>query len=96
MTLTDNANNHIVSDGLAATLTNSNTISGAGTIGDTHLTLVNNGIIDATGTHTLTIDTGINISTSARSLTSAVSRSPTMLEASWRPRPAARCKSTTL
>ena len=65
VTLTDNTHNSIVSDGLAATLTNFNTISGAGTIGDTHLTLVNNGIIDATGTHTLTIDTGINISTSA-------------------------------
>ena len=41
MTLTDNTHNAIVSDGLAATLTNSNTITGAGTIGDTLLTLVN-------------------------------------------------------
>ncbi len=65
MTLTDNINNFIVSDGLAATLTNSNTITGAGTIGDTLLTLVNNGTIDATGTHALIIDTGINTPTGA-------------------------------
>ena len=33
-----NGDGQIVSDGSAATLTNSNTISGAGTIGDSHLT----------------------------------------------------------
>ncbi|MGB9117736.1 beta strand repeat-containing protein, partial [Bradyrhizobium sp.] len=65
VTLTDNTHNMIVSDGLAATLTNSDTITGAGTIGDALLTLVNNGTIDATGTHLLTIDTGINTPTSA-------------------------------
>jgi hypothetical protein len=43
VTLTDNTNNIIVSDGSAATLTNSNIIAGAGTIGDTILTLVNSG-----------------------------------------------------
>jgi hypothetical protein len=63
VTLTDNTNNIIVSDGSAATLTNSNTVSGAGTIGDTNLTLVNDGTIVATGTHALTIDTGINTAT---------------------------------
>ncbi|MGZ5873049.1 MAG: beta strand repeat-containing protein, partial [Bradyrhizobium sp.] len=64
VTLTDNTHNMIVSDGLAATLANSETITGAGTIGDPLLTLVNSGTIDATGTHTLTIDTGINTITS--------------------------------
>ena len=63
VTLTDNTNNIIVSDGSAATLTNSNTVAGAGTIGDTNLTLVNDGTIVATGTHALTIDTGINTAT---------------------------------
>ena len=65
VTLTDNAHNAIVSDGSAATLTNSNMITGAGTIGDTLLTLVNDGTIDATGTNSLTIDTGVNAATSA-------------------------------
>ena len=65
VTLTDTAQNIIVSDGSAATLTNSNMITGAGTIGDDHLTLVNDGTIDATGTHLLTIDTGINTATNA-------------------------------
>ncbi len=60
VTLTDDTQNAIVSDGLAAQLTNSDTISGAGKIGDTLLTLVNDGTIDATGTHPLTIDTGMN------------------------------------
>ncbi len=55
VTLTDNTHNAIVSGGSAATLTNSDTITGAGTIGDTYLTLVNSGTIDATGTHPLTI-----------------------------------------
>jgi fibronectin-binding autotransporter adhesin len=63
--LTDDAHNAIVSDGSAATLTNSNTITGAGTIGDTLLTLVNDGTVDATGTNALTIDTGVNTDTSA-------------------------------
>jgi len=63
--LTDNAHNAIVSDGSAAVLINSNTITGAGTIGDQFLTLVNDGTIDATGTNLLTIDTGVNTATSA-------------------------------
>ena len=65
LTLTDNTRNSIVSDGSAATLSNFNTITGTGTIGDALLTLVNSGTIDATGTHALTVDTGINASTSA-------------------------------
>jgi autotransporter-associated beta strand protein len=59
VTMTDNADNFIVSDGSAAALTNSDTISGAGTIGDSHLTLINSGTIDATGTHPLIINTGV-------------------------------------
>ena len=54
----------IVSDGSAATLSNSDTISGSGVIGDSHLTLSNSGTIDATGSHALTIDTGANSFTS--------------------------------
>ena len=63
--LTDNANNAIVSDGSSAMLTNSNTITGAGTIGDAFLTLVNDGTINATGENPLIIDTGANSATSA-------------------------------
>jgi hypothetical protein len=63
--LSDNSNNFIVSDGSAATLNNFDTITGAGTIGDSSLTLVNSGTVDATGTHALIIDTGINTITTA-------------------------------
>src|ERR1700754_2541960 len=65
VTMTDDAHNFIVSDGSDATLTNSDTISGAGTIGDGHLTLVNDGTIDATGSHALIIDTGVDNSFTA-------------------------------
>ncbi len=65
VTMTDNTHNSIVSDGLTATLTNNVTISGAGTIGDSHLTLINNGTIDATGANPLVIDTGVNSTTPA-------------------------------
>ena len=48
VTLSNNAGNVISSNGAAATLTNvNNTISGAGTIGDSHLTLNNQGTINA-------------------------------------------------
>ncbi|WP_298255872.1 hypothetical protein [Bradyrhizobium sp.] len=57
----DSSHNFIVSDGSAATLTNYDTISGAGAIGDSHLTLVNFGTIDANGTNKLIIDTGANL-----------------------------------
>ena len=59
LVLSDSSLNHIVSDGSTATLTNSETISGAGTIGDAFLTLVNDGTIDATGTNPLMIDSGV-------------------------------------
>src|SRR3569832_1898833 len=55
----DNVHNSIVSDGSAATLTNHDFISGAGTIGDSHLTLVNDGTIDATGSNKLIINTSV-------------------------------------
>jgi FecR-like protein len=58
LVLSDSSLNHIVSDGSTATLTNSETISGAGTIGDAFLILVNDGTIDATGTNPLMIDSG--------------------------------------
>lgn len=57
------ATNAIVSAGSAATLDNvDNTISGAGTIGDTHLTLVNEsaGVINANNSVMLVINTGTN------------------------------------
>ncbi len=60
VTMSDSSHNLIGSDGSAATLTNYDTISGAGTIGDAHLMLVNEGTIDATGSHALVIDTGVN------------------------------------
>jgi len=41
-----------------STLTNKTTISGAGVIGNTQLSLVNAGLIDATGANALTLDTG--------------------------------------
>ena len=63
LTLSANAFNFIISNGSAQTFTNvDNTISGAGTIGDAYLTLVNqqSGLIDANQTVALTIATGAN------------------------------------
>ena len=62
VTLSDD-NNAIVSDGSPATFCNFDTITGAGTIGDSCLTLVNSGTIDATGSHALRIDTGNHVVT---------------------------------
>ena len=61
ITLTDSLKNGITSDGNPATLTNvANTISGAGTIVDSKLTIDNQaaGVINAVGSHSLTIDVG--------------------------------------
>ncbi|SCB31799.1 T1SS-143 repeat domain-containing protein [Rhizobium multihospitium] len=59
--LSDDAHNVIFGTGDDVTLTNvDNTISGAGQLGDGHLTLVNEGTIIADGSHALVIDTGIN------------------------------------
>ncbi len=56
--LSGGADNAVVTNGSAATLTNAgNTITGAGTIGDAHLTLVNSGTIDANTGLPLIIDT---------------------------------------
>jgi hypothetical protein len=59
--LSDNSSNAIVSNGTSTELINvDNTISGAGTIGDANLELINaaGGVIDATGTNALIIATG--------------------------------------
>ncbi|WP_184805241.1 beta strand repeat-containing protein, partial [Rhizobium leucaenae] len=61
VTLSDDAANVIFGSGDNVTLTNvDNTISGAGQLGDGHLTLVNEGTIIADGSHALVIDTGVN------------------------------------
>ncbi|GES53172.1 hypothetical protein Rhsp01_57630 [Rhizobium sp. NBRC 114257] len=61
VTLSDSASNVIFGSSDHVTLTNvDNTISGAGQIGDGHLTLVNAGTIIADGSHALVIDTGVN------------------------------------
>ncbi|MGZ9724314.1 VCBS domain-containing protein [Rhizobium miluonense] len=61
VTLSDNASNVIFGSGDNVTLTNvDNTISGAGQLGEGHLTLVNQGTIIADGSHALVIDTGVN------------------------------------
>jgi VCBS repeat-containing protein len=60
--LSDSSENVISGTGADVTLTNvDNTISGAGQLGDGLLTLINEGTIDATGTHALVIDTGANV-----------------------------------
>ena len=64
LTLSDNANNYIFGNASTFVLTNvDNTISGAGQIGDGQMTLVNQskGVIDATGTNALIINTGANV-----------------------------------
>jgi hypothetical protein len=68
VTMTDNANNSIVTSGTNLTLTNDETISGSGTIGDTHLTLVNSvgATIDATGTAA-----GLTIATTGHTVTNS-------------------------
>ncbi len=67
VSLSSSGNNLITDDGNPRTLTNlNNTISGAGTIGDSDLTLVNSGTIDANiSGGTLTIETGANVITNA-------------------------------
>jgi hypothetical protein len=52
VTMSDSTHNSITTGALGATLTNSNTISGAGQFGDgSGLALINNGLINATGTN---------------------------------------------
>ena len=67
LTLTDNGANLVSSTGSAATLTNAETIQGAGQLGagDASLTLQNQGTINATGANTLRVDTaGTTVSNS--------------------------------
>ena len=69
VTLSNNAGNEVASNGASATLTNANnTISGAGTIGDSHLTLINQGTIDANDSLALVVDTGTNTITNSGTL----------------------------
>ncbi|WP_168878864.1 S-layer family protein [Rhizobium sp. P28RR-XV] len=67
--LSDDASNIIFGSGGNVTLTNvDNIISGAGQLGNGHLTLVNQGTIIADGTHALVIDTGLNAVTNTGTL----------------------------
>jgi hypothetical protein len=71
VTLTDFSFNQISGGASATTLTNvDNTLSGAGTIGSSTLTLVNKtaGTIDATGNNALILNTGTNTITNAGTL----------------------------
>jgi hypothetical protein len=69
VTLSNNVGNAVISNGVAAILTNvGNTISGAGTIGDSYLTLVNQGTINANQTNALVVNTGGNTVTNSGTL----------------------------
>jgi hypothetical protein len=68
VTLSDNTANTIIGNGVNTTLTNQNTISGAGTIGGDGLVLTNQGVIDATGTNPLIVDTGTSAVTNSGKL----------------------------
>ena len=58
MVLSQNGDSRILSNGSAATLVNASNITGAGTIGDSQLTLNNQGVIDGNSTTAaLTLDT---------------------------------------
>jgi hypothetical protein len=68
LTLSDNTGNTIIGNGASTTLTNQNTISGAGVIGGDGLLLTNQGVIDATGTNALIVDTGASAVTNTGTL----------------------------
>ena len=59
---------NIFGNGTSTTLTNQNTISGAGEIGSNGLLLTNQGVIDATGTNPLIVDTGASTVTNSGTL----------------------------
>lgn len=66
--LNDSTSNYVYAYGGAATLTNaSDTIAGAGTVGNANLTLINQaaGVIDANGASTLSVYTGAHTITNA-------------------------------
>jgi hypothetical protein len=69
LVLSDSGENFISGTTPSVTLSNAdNTISGAGQLGAGQMALVNNGIIIATGSHALIIDTGANVVTNAGTL----------------------------
>ena len=68
VTVFDNTANGITGNDTSATLTNQNTISGAGEIGGNGLLLTNQGVIDATGVNPLIIDTGASAVTNSGTL----------------------------
>jgi large repetitive protein len=67
-TFSDSTANTVTGTGTSTTMTNQNTISGAGTIGGDGLLLTNQGVIDATGTNPLIIDTGASAVTNSGTL----------------------------
>ena len=68
VTLSDSTANSIIGNGTSTTLTTQNTISGAGEIGGNGLLLTNQGVIDATGTNPLIVDTGASAVTNSGTL----------------------------
>jgi hypothetical protein len=68
ITLSDSTTSEIIGNGTSTTLTNQNTISGAGAIGGNGLLLTNHGVIDATGTNPLIVDTGASAVTNTGTL----------------------------
>jgi hypothetical protein len=62
------SNQNIIGSGTSTTLTNQNTISGAGEIGGNGLVLTNQGVIDATGGNPLIVDTGASAVTNSGTL----------------------------
>jgi probable HAF family extracellular repeat protein len=70
VTLSDSAGSgyNIIGNGASTTLTNQNTISGAGEIGGNGLLLTNQGVIDATGINPLIVDTGASAVTNSGTL----------------------------
>jgi hypothetical protein len=68
VTFSDNTTNEIIGSGTSTTLTNQNTISGAGEIGGNGLLLTNQGLIDATGANPLILDTGTSAITNSGTL----------------------------
>src|SRR3984893_11660543 len=67
--LSDSSQKFISGTDPSVTLTNiDNTISGAGHLGNGQLTLINEGTIDANGTHPLIVDTGANPITNSGTL----------------------------
>jgi hypothetical protein len=70
VTLSDSTGSgyNIIGNGTSTTLTNQNTISGAGEIGGNGLLLTNQGVIDANGTNPLIVDTGASAVTNSGTL----------------------------